>query len=96
MTFSDCLFRIKIMMIAFNNISLTSVSYFNRGAAVVVIVWYLDLQLHMQSVPITTKVVIKFEPRSWRGVLDTTLCDKVCQRHVGGFLRILWFPPPII
>ena len=21
----------------------------------------------------------KFEPRSWRGVLDTTLCDKVCQ-----------------
>jgi hypothetical protein len=20
-----------------------------------------------------------FEPRSWRGVLDTTLCDKVCQ-----------------
>jgi hypothetical protein len=22
---------------------------------------------------------LKFEPRSWRGVLDTTLCDKVCQ-----------------
>jgi len=21
----------------------------------------------------------KFEPRSWRGVLDTTLYDKVCQ-----------------
>jgi hypothetical protein len=21
----------------------------------------------------------RFEPRSWRGVLDTTLCDKVCQ-----------------
>ena len=21
----------------------------------------------------------EFEPRSWRGVLDTTLCDKVCQ-----------------
>ena len=20
-----------------------------------------------------------FEPRSWRGVLDTVLCDKVCQ-----------------
>jgi hypothetical protein len=27
----------------------------------------------MQSVPITNK-----EPHSWRGVLDTTLCDKVC------------------
>jgi len=21
----------------------------------------------------------EFEPHSWRGVLDTTLCDKVCQ-----------------
>ena len=25
----------------------------------------------------------EFEARSWRGVLDTTLCDKVCQ----------WFSP---
>ena len=25
----------------------------------------------------------EFDPRSWRGVLDTTLCDKVCQ----------WFSP---
>jgi hypothetical protein len=25
----------------------------------------------------------EFEPRSWQGVLDTTLCDKVCQ----------WFSP---
>jgi hypothetical protein len=37
----------------------------------------LDLQLPMQSVPITTKV--EFESRSLRGVIDTTLCDKVCQ-----------------
>jgi len=29
----------------------------------------------MQSVPITTNV----ESCSWRGVLDTTLYDKVCQ-----------------
>ena len=31
----------------------------------------------------------EFKPRSWRGVLDTTLCDKVCQwlGTVGGFLR---------
>jgi len=28
----------------------------------------------MQSVPITTKVV-SLNHRSWRGVLDTTLCD---------------------
>jgi hypothetical protein len=25
------------------------------------------------------KYVTEFEPRSWQGVLDTTLCDKVCQ-----------------
>jgi hypothetical protein len=32
-----------------------------------------------------------------RGVLDTTLCDKVSDlRQVGGFLRVLRrFPPPI-
>ena len=42
------------------------------------IVWKLDLHIPVQSVPITTNVV-NFEPRSWRGVLNTTLCDKVCQ-----------------
>jgi hypothetical protein len=31
----------------------------------------------------------KFEPCSWRGVLDTTLCDKVCQWLVTG----QWFSP---
>ena len=31
-----------------------------------------------------------------RGVLDATLCDKVSDlRQVGGFLLVLWFPPPI-
>jgi hypothetical protein len=27
--------------------------------------------------------------RSWRGVLDTTLCDQVCQRLAAGW----WFSP---
>ena len=47
----------------------------------VVIVWLLDLQLHVQAVPITAKVVSSnpVEPRSWRDVLDRTLRDKVCQ-----------------
>jgi hypothetical protein len=31
----------------------------------------------------------ELEPRTWRGVLDTTLCDKVCQWLEGG----LWFSP---
>ena len=35
-------------------------------AVAVFIVWQLDLQLPVQSVPVTTKVV-----SSWRGVLDT-------------------------
>jgi hypothetical protein len=58
-----------------------------------VIVWWLDLQLSVQSVPIATK--IEFEPRSCRGVLDTTLCDKVCQRLATGplitYTRVLRF-----
>jgi hypothetical protein len=31
----------------------------------------------------------EFEPRSWRGILDTTLCDRVCQWLSTG----LWFSP---
>jgi len=33
----------------------------------------------------------EFEPRSWRGVLDTTLCDKVCQ----WLTTCRWFSPGI-
>jgi hypothetical protein len=33
----------------------------------------------MQLVPITTKVVSSNPASSWRGVLDTTLCDQVSQ-----------------
>ena len=46
---------------------------------VIVIVWQLDLQLPVQSVHITTKVVDEFESHSWRDLLDTKLCDKVSQ-----------------
>ena len=62
----------------------------------VVIAWWLDLQLPLQSVPITTQIVSS-NSSSWRGVLDTTLCDKVFSdlRQVGGFLCALRFPPPI-
>jgi hypothetical protein len=31
----------------------------------------------------------EFEPRSWRGVLDTTLCDKVDLLPVRGFPSVL-------
>jgi len=42
----------------------------------------------------------ELESRSWRGVLDTTLYIYVIKflsdlRQVGGFFRVLRFPPPI-
>jgi len=39
----------------------------------------------------------EFESLSWRGVLDTTSYDKVCQflRQVRCFLRVLRLPPPV-
>jgi hypothetical protein len=39
----------------------------------------------------------KFLSRSWLGVLDTTLCNKVVSDlgQVSGFLWVLQFPPPI-
>jgi len=39
----------------------------------------------------------EFESRSWRSVLDTTLCDEVCQWLETGhaFLWVLRFRPPI-
>ena len=39
----------------------------------------------------------EFESRSWRGVLNATLCDAHFVsdlRQVGGFLRVLQFPSP--
>jgi hypothetical protein len=47
---------------------------------VVVIVWWLDLQVSVQSVPNTTNVMSS-NPTHGSGVpvLDTTLCDKIGQ-----------------
>ena len=63
---------------------------------VVVIVWYLDLQLHVHSVPITTKVVssnpVHGEVYSIQHYVIKFVSDL---RQVGGFLRVLRFPPPI-
>ena len=35
-------------------IQMLLMTYFTGGAIVIFIVWYLDIQLHMQYVPITT------------------------------------------
>jgi hypothetical protein len=36
-----------------------------------------------------TPLTLEFEPRSWRGVIDTTLCNTVCQWVAAG----LWISP---
>ena len=50
--------------------------YLKKGAVVVVIVWWLDLQLPVQSMPITINVVSS-NPAQVR--CKYKLCDKVCQ-----------------
>ena len=62
----------------------------------VVIVWWLDIQLPVKSVPIVTKFVssnpVHGEVYSIQHYLITFVSDL---RQVGGFLRVLRFPPPI-
>jgi hypothetical protein len=57
----------------------------------------LDLQLPVQSVPITTKGVssnsVHGEVYSIQYYVIKFVSDL---RQVGGFLRVLWYPPPII
>ena len=60
----------------------------------VVIVWYLDLQLPVQSMPITTKVVRSDDTHIEVYTMQHYVINFVSYlRQVGGFLRILWFSP---
>ena len=74
-----------------------------QGAIVVVILcsWiYIYLQKCICN-QCLSPVKLWFRISLRRGVLDTTLCDKVCQwlaaeyRQIYGLLRVLRFPPPI-
>ena len=60
------------------------------------VVWKLDLQLHMQSVSVTTDVVgsnaVRDELYSIQHYVIHFVSDL---RKVGGFLRVLQFLPPI-
>jgi hypothetical protein len=59
-------------------------------------VWWLDLQLHVQSVPITNEVV-SLNPVHGEVYLTQQYVIKFVSdlRQVGGFLLVLRFPPPI-
>ena len=63
---------------------------------VVMIVWWLDLQLHVQSVPIITKVVnsnpVHGDVYSIQHYVIKFVSDL---QQVGGFLQVSRFPPPI-
>jgi hypothetical protein len=45
----------------------------------VVIIWWLDLQVPVQSVPITAKVVSSNPVHGEVYSIQQTLCDQVCQ-----------------
>ena len=62
------------------------------GTVVVVIAWWLDLQLPVQSVPITTKVVSSNPVHGEVYSIQHYVSDL---RQVGGFLRVFRFPLPI-
>ena len=60
------------------------------------IVWLLDLQLHVQSVPITTKVVSLDPAHSEVYSIQHYVIKFVKDlRHVSGFLPVSRFRPPI-
>ena len=65
-------------------------------AIMVGIVWYLDLQLTLQSVPITTKVTslnpTHGEVYSIQHYVIKFVSDL---QKDNGFLQVLWFPPSI-
>ena len=66
-----------------------SIPYKHTGVVVAMIAWQLDLQLPMQSISISIKVM------SWNPthgeVYSIQHCDKVCQWLAAG----LWFSPSI-
>jgi ribosome-binding ATPase YchF (GTP1/OBG family) len=58
-------------------------------------VWYLDLQLPMQSVPITTDAVGLTPAHSGRGLQHYVIKFVSDLRQVDGFLWVIRFPPSI-
>ena len=55
-----------------------------------------DLQLTMQSMPFTTNVLSSNLTRDEMYSIEHYVIKFACDlRHVGGFLRVLWFPARI-
>ena len=71
----------------YTSILLGPSSPWSYGSCIYIYLWNQCLS------PLMLKVRIPLR----RGLLDTTLCDKVCQWLATGrwFLRVFWSPPPI-
>ena len=62
----------------------------------ILILWYLDLHLPMQLVPITTNVVSSSPAYGEVYSIHRYVINFVSDlRQVGGFIRVLRFPQPI-
>ena len=61
----------------------------------VVIILYLDLQLPVQSVPIIKVVSSNLAHDEVYSIQHYVIKCVSDLRHIGGFLRVLWFPPPM-
>jgi hypothetical protein len=67
----------------------------SRGAIVAVIAWLLDLELPVQSVPITTKIVNSNPAHGEVYSIQHYAIKFVSDlQQVSGFLRVLQFPSP--
>ena len=67
-----------------------------KGLSLVVILWQLDLQLPMQTLYVTTKVVSLNPAHGEEYTIQYYVKKFVSDlRQVGGFLRVLRFPQPI-
>jgi hypothetical protein len=74
---------------------LETIAKLKRGV-VVVIVWLFDLQLPVQSMSITTKVVSSnFVHGEVYSIQHYVIKFVIDIRQDGGFLRVFRFPPPI-
>ena len=68
----------------------------SQGAILAMVVWLLELQLPMQSVPITTDVVSSNLDQGEVYWMQHYVLKFVSYlRQVSGFPRVLRFPPPI-
>jgi hypothetical protein len=67
----------------FNNI--LAISWRSDSSLVIFFIIFFSLKQ-----PVLITLNCEFQYRSWRGVLDTTLCDKVCQWLVGQVDCVLW------